>query len=62
MRLRELCSEGVEEADGVDLEEGVYSSRGSLEILEDVLGEEPDNVDQGVGGNNTVLDIVNVDE
>lgn len=55
LRLRELCPEGIEKADSVDLKERVHGSRGRLEVLEDVLGEELDDVDQGVGRGDTML-------
>ena len=42
--LCELCPERVQESDSVNLQKGVDGSGGRLQVLEDVLGEESDDV------------------
>ena len=45
----------MQELDGVDEKEEVDGSLGSLKILEDVLGEELDDVDEDVGRSHSML-------
>jgi hypothetical protein len=48
--LADLASEGVEELDGIGADDGMYAAGRCLQIGHDVLGEEGDQVDEGVGG------------
>ena len=50
-----MIAEGVEELDGVDLKDGVHVAHCGLQVGEDVVREELDDVDERVGGCNTVL-------
>ena len=52
---KHLVAEGVKELDGVDLQDGMYIANRSLQIRKDVVREELDDVDERVGGCDTVL-------
>lgn len=45
----------MQELDRVDEKEEIDGSLGSLEILEYVLGEELDDIDENVGGGDSML-------
>lgn len=55
--LGELVAERVQVLDGVDNQDGVNSSRGGLEVREDVLAKEVDNVNKDVDGGYSALGV-----
>lgn len=50
-----LVAEGVEELDRISLDDGVHRAGSSLQIGENVVREELDDIDEGVGGSDTLL-------
>jgi hypothetical protein len=51
----DLISEGVQEPDGIDLQDGMYRPRSCLQILENVVREKLDDIHECIGRRHTKL-------